>query len=575
MRSSRPAIGFGAVRAVVFAVVFAGALLGAGPVWAASAAGSPGGSPVGQPAGQPATGDHAGPEYGPGQPSDAAGPAPADGRFYVVPPAGPAGAPETLFIIAERLLGAGNRAGEIFNLNQGRLQPDGGRLTSPDFIEPGWVLLLPADARGSGVRAGPLPTFTPQPHPPASSPPPSPPPVPAPVTAAPPQPPALGPAPAGPAADRGLFPPLPPALTGFWSAHGAMALQIGLPLLALALLFAARRRVLAAARALQRAGWSALDAGRTAVNRFVLDGVRRGRDGRTLAALLRDPLLYDLAGRAVHGARAAVAADTGADPTTTGVYGVSCDWRSVTVHLAGCNPPEPPAPWHVAAGGRRWTAIRSDVARLPAPPAGQRPCMVTVGAADGACLLVDLAAAPGVLAVTGDRERAVALVRTIAAQLNRRGVPVAGLADLPEPPAPGTVLCCPEPAPGEADLLPDLAAGYPDLRVVTAGLVRGSRWTFTIAADGSLDTGLLGVRVTACHPDAPAQAPEQTGPADCTGTAEHRLPDPDVPAEAVPAPTGNRVPMPQTPGFAATGWIFDPAPDPAPDQGPAPVAART
>jgi hypothetical protein len=49
---------------------------------------------------------------------------------------------------------------EIFNLNKGRLQPNGGRLTSPQLIEPGWILRLPADAAGPGVHFGLLPVAT-------------------------------------------------------------------------------------------------------------------------------------------------------------------------------------------------------------------------------------------------------------------------------------------------------------------------------------------------------------------------------------------------------------------------------
>ena len=55
---------------------------------------------------------------------------------------------------------------EIFNLNKGRLQPNGGRLTNPQLIEPGWILQLPAAAAGPGVHFGPLPGVTaPVPHP--------------------------------------------------------------------------------------------------------------------------------------------------------------------------------------------------------------------------------------------------------------------------------------------------------------------------------------------------------------------------------------------------------------------------
>ncbi|MGL4175651.1 MAG: LysM peptidoglycan-binding domain-containing protein [Dermatophilaceae bacterium] len=74
-------------------------------------------------------------------------------KYYVVPQA-PSGAPETLFLISQRLLGSGQRFQEIFELNRGRVQPDGSRVTDPQVLAPGWILRLPADAQGSGVQVG-------------------------------------------------------------------------------------------------------------------------------------------------------------------------------------------------------------------------------------------------------------------------------------------------------------------------------------------------------------------------------------------------------------------------------------
>ncbi|WP_433432231.1 LysM peptidoglycan-binding domain-containing protein [Nonomuraea sp. CA-141351] len=50
---------------------------------------------------------------------------------------------ESLWDIAEKRLGDGNRYKEIYKLNKGREQPDGGRLGDPAVIEPGWRLILP------------------------------------------------------------------------------------------------------------------------------------------------------------------------------------------------------------------------------------------------------------------------------------------------------------------------------------------------------------------------------------------------------------------------------------------------
>lgn len=54
---------------------------------------------------------------------------------------------ETLWGLADRYLGDPLRWREIFDLNQGRPQPDGGQLIDEDLLRPGWVLLLPSDAR--------------------------------------------------------------------------------------------------------------------------------------------------------------------------------------------------------------------------------------------------------------------------------------------------------------------------------------------------------------------------------------------------------------------------------------------
>jgi Bacterial transcriptional activator domain len=66
---------------------------------------------------------------------------PPEGRFH-----------ESLWEIAERHLGNGRRYREIFDLNAGRRQPDGSELTIASLIRPGWVLLMPHDAHGPGIK---------------------------------------------------------------------------------------------------------------------------------------------------------------------------------------------------------------------------------------------------------------------------------------------------------------------------------------------------------------------------------------------------------------------------------------
>jgi len=62
------------------------------------------------------------------------------GETYTVQPG------DRMSDIAERRLGAADRYHEIYQLNDGRPQPVGGRLTDPDVIRPGWVLRLPPPA---------------------------------------------------------------------------------------------------------------------------------------------------------------------------------------------------------------------------------------------------------------------------------------------------------------------------------------------------------------------------------------------------------------------------------------------
>ncbi|MGI5182447.1 LysM peptidoglycan-binding domain-containing protein [Dactylosporangium sp. CA-152071] len=89
----------------------------------------------------------------------AAEPGPAIAKYTVVESRAN-GQRDTLFAIALETLGDGRRYSEILELNRGRIQPDGERMTDV-VIEPGWILLLPADAGGARVRTGVVPSFPP------------------------------------------------------------------------------------------------------------------------------------------------------------------------------------------------------------------------------------------------------------------------------------------------------------------------------------------------------------------------------------------------------------------------------
>ncbi|MFD2793987.1 LysM peptidoglycan-binding domain-containing protein [Promicromonospora vindobonensis] len=67
---------------------------------------------------------------------------------------------DSLWRIAEQTLGDGARFKQIADLNYGVPQADGSALDAGNWIEPGWILLLPAEASGTAVDAGVSPTST-------------------------------------------------------------------------------------------------------------------------------------------------------------------------------------------------------------------------------------------------------------------------------------------------------------------------------------------------------------------------------------------------------------------------------
>jgi len=393
---------------------------------------------------------------------------------------------DCLWDIAERTLGDPLRYPEIFALNRDRVQPDGSRLVDADLIRPGWTLLLPADAVG-GQQVLTAPA------------------APGPSTPVP--------APATPAATTPTAPDAPADEDGLVQRS---VLSGGL--LAVGLLTATRRWQ----------GPAAEPAGRG------LDDPDR--------ALFLDAALRQLAAavqRAGGRAPEVVAARLGVD--------------ELHLHLAADTAAgPPPAPWR-AASPTLWSLARRDLDGAAPGPAGTPapyPALADVARAGDDDLLVDLEAAPGLVALAGDAAVAKALALSVAAELALNpwsdGVDVhlvgfaaphadlapghlhdaatldgvlAGLeeqaaahdrlaralgvegtvsgrgARAPQRPRPRVVVLSGPPGAADAQRLDRLvAAGRTPFAVVVVGDVATARWRFTCTPDGDVDLGPLGVR---------------------------------------------------------------------------------
>lgn len=91
-------------------------------------------------------------------------PTPAQtGKYYVVL-SSYQGKQEFIYEIAQRFLGNGSRYAQIVALNLNRDEPGGTKFHDPTKIAPGWILRLPGDAKGPGVRSGVIPSYGPPPQ---------------------------------------------------------------------------------------------------------------------------------------------------------------------------------------------------------------------------------------------------------------------------------------------------------------------------------------------------------------------------------------------------------------------------
>ena len=340
---------------------------------------------------------------------------------------------DSLWEIAQRHLGDGRRYKEIYELNKDRVQPDGSRLSQASLIRPGWVMEMPADAHGGDLVE--MPVAAPHvasdvqhyaQHGGAKD-----------TTAegahANVQTPAeTGGAGAGGGAGSGggggqhaapehaetapaahAEAPVTAMFTDVVSAgtshgFGLSEALIGAPLLAAGLLAALGRRR-------RTALWQSVTAGGLRTPRTptgpqadAADALRVGADQNTVAFL----------DRALRSLSARLDAEGRKLPT---VYAAWLTDEALHLQLAW---PEgqPPAPWVLGQDQTFWQLNRGDLAEdEDVSAAAPYPGLVALGTLDGARLLLNLEAVPGIVSLSGPREDREAVLASVAAELATNG----------------------------------------------------------------------------------------------------------------------------------------------------------
>ncbi|MCW2503733.1 MAG: hypothetical protein JWO79_2017 [Actinomycetia bacterium] len=403
-------------------------------------------------------------------PGIAAAEPPGPVKYYVVQ-ASYQGQPEFLFEIAQRFLGSGARNTEIFALNKGRLEPGGARMTDPASILPGWILRLPADAKGDGVRTGPLPTPGASAEPPTESPGES-----------------LPPAAENPGGAVRSAEPSAGEGTGGLPATALVLLVVGLVALAgcAAGVVLIRRR----SAAVKPTSPAAPTPGDLTAS-WTVD-----RALRTLSAACAQ------SGRSL-----------------PELYAVTLGPGEVTLRLTAPDD-DAPAPWSPDSTARTWSAPLAELQSAPVDPSLGHPYprLVTAGIVGGGRVLLDLSQARGVIGIDGDSRVRRAIAARWATELTTNpwseDVPVVRVgfggtasgsyANMREASAAlaasraGVLLFAAPPSGRDAaELRALLGTPGSDWSVVVSGTARDARWRFTASSDGQLDTGFLGMSIQA------------------------------------------------------------------------------
>ncbi|MFE9608330.1 BTAD domain-containing putative transcriptional regulator [Streptomyces sp. NPDC006012] len=334
---------------------------------------------------------------------------------------------DSLWEIAQRHLGDGRRYKEIYELNKDRAQPDGSRLSEASLIRPGWIMEMPADARGGELVEMPTAQAAPDVQqqiqdyarsggPDAGA-----------------HQHAQGPAQQGggsgvtqvalPAQQTGAHgggaeqgqQHAMPAASGSQSAGHAFGLPealIGAPLLAAGLLGALGRRR-------RQALWqSALGA----------VGGRRGMEPPTPTgdaqdvqdALLvgADPEGVRLLDRSLRGLAASLTAESRPLPVVYAAWLTSGDLHLQLAQPAG----KPPAPWQLGQDQTFWLLARADAERYEdVDTAAPYPGLVSLGTMDDSRLLLNLEAVPGIVSLGGREADRAAVFASVAAELATNG----------------------------------------------------------------------------------------------------------------------------------------------------------